>query len=476
MRWLYLWFPDLYLHHLLQHAGSDGTPPPPLALLPASHGQQQHIISCNDSARRSGVEADMPLTTALCLCPSLSLQRLDPLLQQQLLDSRALWASQFSAQVCTDGDDGLWLESASMLRLFHGPEALRQRIQQAATAEQWPMQCGSGDTPLAARLRACCNLPAEAALPPLTLEQLQRGRLLTDEEQSQLQRLGIQRLQDLLKLPQSGLASRFGNDLPLRLSRLLGQQAHPLPAFQPPEFFQQQAQFIREVEHANGLLFPLQRLLQRLAEFLQRRQLSTRCLQLQLSHRNRPQSHWQIRFAHAEYRQPELLFLTRYFLEKQRLDAPVQTLVLRVDSFSSRTGQQEHLLQNAQSRQQQQQDSQQLLNRLGSRLSAQQLLQLRALPDPRPEQAAQFSSCDADSLQQAQPALRADLDQRPLWLLAEPQPCPPPQHILSGPERLCGGWWDARPQRRDYYRVQQDTQVLWVFHSQGNWFIHGVFS
>ncbi|WP_430459893.1 Y-family DNA polymerase [Thalassolituus sp. LLYu03] len=483
MRWLYLWFPDLYLHHLLQHSDDAQLP---LALLPPGNGQAAHIVSCNQAARRQGVEADMPLTTALCLCPALSLARLDPHQQQQLLDGRALWAGQFSAQVCPDGDDGLWLESASMLRLFQGHEALIARITQAAAAEQWPLHCGSGDTPLAARLRACCRLPAGAGLQPLTLAQLHQGRLLNADELAQLQRLGIQRLSDLLRLPHSGLASRFGTGLSLRLQRLSGQQAHPLPAFQPAEYFQQQAQFIREVEHANGLLFPLQRLLQRLAEFLQRRQLSTRCLYLHLTHRGQPATDWSVRFAHGEYRQPELVYLCRYFLEKQTLRAPVQTLILQVREFSERNRQQKTLLtgpeqcaafaQQHNHNDHQHSDSQQLLNRLGSRLLPHQLLQLRARPDPRPEQAARLVPCDSDSVRQPQPALRPDLGQRPLWLLAEPLPCPPPEHIVSGPERLCSGWWDDQPLRRDYYRARQGAQLVWLFHSDGQWFIHGVFS
>ncbi|MDK2777812.1 MAG: DNA polymerase Y family protein [Pseudomonadota bacterium] len=471
LRWLYLLFPDLYLHNLMADAAHDAARP--LALLPA--GNSQHISQCNAAAHQAGVEADMPLSAALCLCPELQAVRTDPHQLHRLLQARALWAGQFSAFVSPDPPQGLWLEIASMLRLFGGWEPLQQRLQQSAGTEGPVMLSGAGATPLAARLRACCGLPPgsdQHDLQPLSLAQLQQGRLLDDEQVLTLQRLGVRTLADILRLPQSGLASRCGLSLQRDLSRLCGHQAHPLPAFEAPLTFVQRAQFIHEVEHANGLLFPLQRLLGRLSDFLQRRQLSTRLLQLTLSHRRRPDSEWQIRFAHGEYRQPELVFLCRHFLEQQRLPAPVQTLTLTVEEFVSRGEKQHTLLASPPSAAGD--DHHQLLNRLGTRLQPQQLLRLSAIPDPRPEQSARLD------IQQAQTSLpsqqRTDMAQRPLWLLAQPQPCPPPQQVVSGPERICSGWWDEQPVRRDYYVVLSGRRLLWVFHAPQGWFIHGLFS
>ena len=231
-------------------------------------------------------------------------------------------------------------------------------------------------------------------------------------------------------------------------------------------------QFIHEVSHANGLLFPLQRLLQRLALYLQRQQSSCRELLLILQHRELNNSEWHIRFAHSEYRQPELLFLVRHFLEKQLLPSPVQQLILRVDQFQPRqTTQHSLLMDNAQ----RSTDSQQLLNRLGIRLQPQQLLRLNYQPDPRPEAALQLATALSDTSSTTH-ALRPDQGERPLWLLVHPIPCSPPETVLAGPERISSGWWDNSDVRRNYYLVEQQGQRLWVFYAPDGWFIHGVFS
>ncbi len=48
----------------------------------------------------------------------------------------------------------------------------------------------------------------------------------------------------------------------------------------------------------------------------------------------------------------------------------------------------------------------------------------------------------------------------------------------DGPEQIDGEWWhDGAPQdARAYWRVEaEDGQRLWLFHSAGRWFLHGVF-
>ena len=474
MRWLYLWFPALCVQHLLQHEAQDKAEPP-FALLPPDT-RSSHLLQCNAVASRYGVCADMPLSTALCLCPQLIVRRLDESQQQALLHSRALWAGQFSAHVSIDEPEGLWLEAASMLQLFNGAAGLRQNIMAAANTEGWPVRLGAGDTPYAARLRAYAGLSASQGhddLKSLSLHALQHGRLFSEASLSDLQRLGMRSLADILRLPLSGLSTRLGDDLSRAIRRLLGYEPHPLAAFQPAETFCQQVPFISEVEHANGLLFPLQRLLRRLTDFLNRRQLSSRCLNLITGHRQMPDTHWAVGFAHAEHRYDELLFICRHYLDRQRLSAPALSLTLSVSEFHARTTRQPGLLQQKEGYRRD--DAHYLLNRLSTRLQAEQLQQLQALPDPRPEFAAAFIAGDSP-YQRPAAQLRSDLSARPLWLLPEPVPCPPPDAVLHGPERLCGGWWQAPDIRRDYYQVQYGDQRLWLFHCADGWFVHGIFS
>ena len=46
----------------------------------------------------------------------------------------------------------------------------------------------------------------------------------------------------------------------------------------------------------------------------------------------------------------------------------------------------------------------------------------------------------------------------------------------TGPERICGVWWEGRHKTRDYYDVEDETgRRFWVFRvlETGKWYLHG---
>ena len=72
--------------------------------------------------------------------------------------------------------------------------------------------------------------------------------------------------------------------------------------------------------------------------------------------------------------------------------------------------------------------------------------------------------------------------ERPLWLLQEPKPLQlsvMPQ-IVSGPERIEGGWWDSGDVQRNYYVMHlSNGSSLWVYQDlgeRGGWYLHGFWS
>jgi protein ImuB len=81
---------------------------------------------------------------------------------------------------------------------------------------------------------------------------------------------------------------------------------------------------------------------------------------------------------------------------------------------------------------------------------------------------------------------------RPVWLMPEPQPLPERQarpwfeggalQLLSGPERIEAGWWDAGLAERDYFIAQApDGALLWIYRARlplakaQGWFLQGRF-
>jgi len=81
-----------------------------------------------------------------------------------------------------------------------------------------------------------------------------------------------------------------------------------------------------------------------------------------------------------------------------------------------------------------------------------------------------------------------------VWLLPEPEPLPERQsrpwfegralQLLSGPERIEAGWWDAGLAERDYFIAQAlDGALLWIYRTRlplsagaQGWFLQGRFA
>jgi protein ImuB len=79
---------------------------------------------------------------------------------------------------------------------------------------------------------------------------------------------------------------------------------------------------------------------------------------------------------------------------------------------------------------------------------------------------------------------------RPLWLLHEPLQLAERQHrpwwrgpltLLSGPERIETGWWDAHLVQRDYFIAEGESGWVWIYRArtvqgtEAGWFLQGVF-
>ena len=59
-----------------------------------------------------------------------------------------------------------------------------------------------------------------------------------------------------------------------------------------------------------------------------------------------------------------------------------------------------------------------------------------------------------------------------------------PLGLLSGPERIESGWWDAELAERDYFIAEAaDGALVWIYRArlplssagEGGWFLHGRF-
>jgi len=432
MLWLYLHFPHLLLDHLRR------SQPQVSALAVTDPGGQKVVQAC-PQAGHQGIRPGMRLKTALELVPELTIVRVSDHQQERILQDQARWLYRYAAHIVPVHPDGLLAEIGSLRRMYGSLEALWSKLEQALKERHLTAWPGTGHTPLAARLIARTGQGQWASDREQILASLNRLPLsqagFDERTCTRLQRLGLETLGQVFALPQAELARRLSRETLILVQKILGTRADPQEPWTPPHRFRQQLDFVQDVERLQGLLFPLQRMLDELEQDLCWRQQDTDSLLLVLNHR-----HHQVQVS------------VQRFLDRQA------------------SGSQDLLGQNG--------DPDEawhtLVSRLQARLGEEALSRIHPQPDHRPERA--WRAAPVDRRYRAAP--EAPWPHRPLWLLPEPQPLNEnPRTWFSGPERIQSGWWDGQRVHRDYYIAQLHTgQLAWLFRDPGgNWFIHGWF-
>lgn len=471
MLWLYLHFPHLLLDHIQRNQDSGGA-------LVIVDGAGQAVTQACPTARELGVEVGMRLKTALGLAPNVHIMQAEPKQEDWLLEDQARWLYHYAAHITLAPPDGLWAEVSSLQKLYGGLPAIWQTVEQALTERQLTAWIAIGHTPLAARLLALtgkgeCTADKGHILTALGNLPLQAAGF-DKKSCTRLQRLGLSTLSHVFALPAPELARRLSPELLGTVQRIQGTRADPKAPWQPPHTFRHRADFIQEVEHTQGLLFSLQRILAELEEDLCWRQQDTDTLLLTLQHRHQESTRLRIRTTGPEHRADVFLKLIRLKLDQHPLSAPVIALTFTVKRFTSReapTGQ--DLLGETQDLNEAWHT---LISRLQARLGDQALKQLTPSEDHRPECA--WSTNEVRKPGKTRAMNSSSLPHRPLWLLKGPRPLDQAPTIWhSGPERISSGWWDGQRVHRDYYIAQLPSgELAWVFrdHQEG-WFIHGWF-
>lgn len=472
MLWLYVHFPHLLLDHIRRSQPTGGA----LAVVDAAG---QAILQVCPQASTLGIKPGMRLKTALGLAPELLILHAAPQQEASLLEDQARWLYRYAAHITLATPGGVWAEVSSLQRLYGGLPAVWQTLEQALAERKLTAWLALGHTPLAAQLLAQSgkgDCSADQGHMLATLAQLPLVAAGFDAKAcTRLHRLGLNTLGEVFGLPAKELARRLSPELLARVQKIQGTRPDPKAPWQPPHRFHQRADFIQEVEHTQGLLFALQRILAELEEDLCWRQQDTDTLLLVLQHRHEEATRLTLRTTGPEHRADSFLKLLRLKLDQQPLRSPVISLTLAVKRFLGReapSGQ--DLLGDGQDLNEAWHT---LISRLQARLGTEALQQLEPRADHRPEFAWTASAVKPASTRKVSTEAAA-LPARPLWLLPTPRPlAQAPTTWFSGPERISAGWWDGQRVHRDYYiaRLPQG-ELAWVFRDvRDGWFIHGWF-
>jgi protein ImuB len=466
----------LLLPHLALDAALRQQPDPAAPLVLVTGPAQRRVLhAVSSSARQRGLRRGMLLSAAQVLTRDMLTVEYDPRAEQATRQLLASWLYGISSQVSLDFPHALALEIRASRALFGDWPKVEQRLTRGLTELGFRHRLVAAPNPHAAsvlaRVHARLGVDAHQLDAALAQVPIERSGLPV-EAVTVLARSGLRTLGAAFGLPRESLARRFPPQVLAHLDALRGISTPPLRYFQPPDRFDARIEFEYEVESTQAMLFPLRRLTADLAAFLCSRDGGVLQFDLWFEHEHHPDTRLSIGLLAPE-REPTILFeLARNRMDHLKLPAGSRGLRLQAEQLPPFVPAARDLFDP---RPQQAMPWEQLRERLRARLGddAVQGLGLRA--DHRPERA----TGDAQGAPKAPPPA---LPMRPGWLLAQPQTLQDPHlRILSGPERIESGWWDADDIRRDYYVVETTQgQRGWAYTAadarSGPFMLHGWFA
>ncbi|NNJ97866.1 MAG: DNA polymerase Y family protein [Gammaproteobacteria bacterium] len=441
-------------------------------------------------AEIQGVNTNMPINAAYALCPSLKVYPLDEHKQCTRLQQLAHWAGQFTSKVNVQSPQALLLEVRGSLKLFGGLSVIQDRIhQQLEQYWQYSVHTAVTPTPMASLLLA--NSGQSDVIQNRQQLRSALGRLAVKhlpielKTKRQLRNTGARLLRDLWRLPKDGLARRFGPKLVNYLDRTLGLIPDPLDCYKSPETFDASYEFPMEVKNTDLLLNIAEQLLLQFTDFLRQRDVCINQCQFALFHDKQAATNIIIGVRQPTRDHVHLKNLLEEHLNRLSLEAPVRSIRLSAKDLMLFSPQQvslfiEPLLDQALIHNEC--DIEPLLEQLQARMGRDAIMTFHSIADHRPEYAYRIN-------QNVKEKSFVITQQRPFWLLAEPQLLPQKNHqpwlhgpvtLLKGPERIQAGWWSGDDVKRDYYiAVDNKGSHLWIYQELDKlcrWYLHGLFA
>ena len=482
MLWLAIDIPHLALavHTRAQHPSLT---PPPQAVV-----QEGRVLACDPAALKAGVAAGQNTASALALCPPLRFLEHLPQEESRLLRLLADACFALTPTVVLAPPRSVLLEVGSCLQLFHGQAGVMKQITKRLRPFAVDTVLAQAPTPKAALLLA--QSPRAAAtlqLPqPLVwqdclplLRQVPVALLpWAADQHKKLQRLHITRVGELLDLPRAALGKRLGTAATRYIAAMLGEIADPQQALQAAEDFQASLHFLDGISQAEGLRFPMKRLLDDFCRFLRQRQLSCARFHWRFTHFDRSRQQLQIASARGEPQAARLMRLSELQLENFRISAPIESITLEAHEFQAQADTRLALLPEPG---QEDEQALELLDRLRARLGSDACQRLSPQNCLRPEReqraGAEFK---ADVPADAAAAMR------PFWIWPEAKAMRIMDgqlwwqgafSLLAGPERILLPWWEDGDSRDYYVARHANGGHYWVYFSAQAqaWFCQGLF-
>lgn len=479
------------------------------------------VAACSATAYKRGIFPGMPLSEAVALAGAdLQLLHFDPATDRRGLEDLAAECEAFSPLVGIEEaeyPESLFLDVTGLGEIFGSEEILAEQLRR--TMERRGLRVRIAIAPTYGAAWAIAHFAAPQ--PRVIAKSELRGALvdlpvsalrISAETKRLLTELSLLQIRQLLLLPRTSFASRFGPELLRRLDQALGLAEEQITFYRATPELVEEWRFEEPSEERRELELVMGELCERIARLLAQRQQGAVQLQCTFFIQQLPPVLLRVGLYQATAVADHLreLLLTR--LERTVITGPVTTMQLAVLLSAPLQFRQQELFSAGG-----QNDCRQvalLIERLSSRLERTAVVRPKLVPDAQPEFAYCYEPLTGNRPRkpgQSPPAKKLTPKKnappprapaafpltRPLWLEPRPKPIEviwtPPygrprqvriQHELHrverswGPERIATGWWRGPAIHRDYFRIETTTgERYWIFRclEERRWYLQGVF-
>ncbi len=468
------------------------------------------LAAVSPEASALGLTPGLTLADARARIPGLAAADHDPEADAALLGRMAEACDRWTPLVALDPPHGLTLDVTGCGHLFGGEAALRRLVVGRFRQDGFAARAAIAGTPDAARAlvrfgRVTIAPPGgeAAAVRPLPVAALGLG----EDVRRALSLAGLKRIGDLADLPSQPLAARFGEDLPTRLRRTLGEEDRRITPMRPPPACRVERRFAEPIAHADAIDGTIRALLGQAAALLEAVGQGGRVFEASFF-----RTDGAVRRISVETGRPTRDASSVLRLLQARLDALADPLdpgfgfdLIRLAVPLAQPLAQLQPRFDGETRDEDAVSD--LVDRLVARFGASRVLRFSAADTHDPARASRLVPASSpaalkpgwSSPEPGEPPVR------PLQLFERPQPIetlaetpdgPPLRfrwrrvlHMIAraeGPERIAPEWWrDREAPTRDYYRVEDlEGRRFWVFRaglyeretSRPRWYLHGLFA
>ena len=271
----------------------------PRALI-EQHRQMMIVHSINRNAQTLGVAPGMALSDARAFAKDLKTADLDPARIRTAKEQLAMWLGRYSPLIGYDplvnplmvsGGAGFWIDISGVAHLFGGEQRLMADLSAHLKRMNFcETNMAIAPTPGAAwamahhstqNLSTIAKNGIRSALYPFPPTALR----LTEKTLEALDRLGLRRIADIVRLPRTELGQRFPRDtdnLLLRLDQAFGDTAESIEPIAPPAPYACRRLYPEPVQHKNTIIAGLSDGLKRVLSALERDQRGARQVNLRL--------------------------------------------------------------------------------------------------------------------------------------------------------------------------------------------------